>query len=124
MITTEEQSEPFLIKDLEETLQSSREQIDHKIDFCVRVILKEAREERRLVKQIFYVMLSMYTANPINLAINAPTGVGKNYIIQKVAGLFPENDVIFLAGLSEKALYHRHGVLVTKNAKSGKYESI
>ena len=94
------------------------------IQFCIDVILKEAREETRLVKQILYVLLSMYTNNPINLAINAPTGEGKNYVIKKVGGLFPADDVIFLAGLSEKALYHRHGMLVVKNPLTGKYESI
>ena len=39
-------------------------------------------------------MLSAYTNNPINLAINAPSGEGKNYILQKVGELFPDNDVI------------------------------
>ena len=66
----------------------------------------------------------MYTNNPINLAINAPTGLGKNYIIQKVAELFPKEDVIFLAGLTEKALFHRHGILVTKNEDTGNYEPL
>jgi len=100
------------------------EEIGNPIKFCIDVILKEAREETRLVKQIFYVLLSMYTNNPINLAINAPTGEGKNYVIKKVGELFPSEDVIFLAGLSEKALYHRHGILVVKDPVTGKYESI
>ena len=38
--------------------------------------------------------------------------------------LFHKGDVIFLAGLSEKALYHRHGILVSKNPETGEYESI
>ena len=100
------------------------EEIGNMIKFCLDIILKEAREETRLVKQIFYVMLSMYTNNPINLAINAPSGEGKNYVIKKVGELFHKGDVIFLAGLSEKALYHRHGILVVKNPETGEYESI
>ena len=36
------------------------------------IILKEAKLEDRLVKEIFYIMLSAYTNNPINLAINSP----------------------------------------------------
>jgi hypothetical protein len=47
------------------------------IQSCLRVILKEARKEDRLVKQIFYTMLSAFTNKPINLAINSPTGEGK-----------------------------------------------
>jgi hypothetical protein len=100
------------------------EEIAEKIKFCMDVILKEAREEMRLVKQILYVMLSMYTNNPLNLAINAPSGEGKNYIIKKVGELFPSDDIIFLAGLSEKALYHRHGILVVKDPLTKNYESI
>ncbi len=80
--------------------------------------------ETRLVKQIFYVMLSMYTNNPINLAINAPSGEGKSYIIKKVGELFPKNDVIYLAGLSENALFHRNGILVVKNPLTGEYENL
>lgn len=102
---------------------TSMSSVEDRIGFCISVILKEAREETRLVKQIFYCMLSAYTNNPINLAINAPTGEGKNYILQKVGDLFPENDVIFLAGLSEKALYHRNGILVIK-AENGEYQSL
>ena len=68
-------------------------------------------------------MLSMYTNNPMNLAINAPSGDGKNYILQKMGELFPENDVIFLAGLSKKALYHRNGLLVIKS-ETGQYELV
>lgn len=103
---------------------TSTSSVSDRIGFCISVILKEAREELRLVKQILYVMLSMYSNNPINLAINAPTGEGKNYVIKKVGELFPKEDVIFLAGLSEKALYHRHGILVVKDPLTGKYESI
>jgi len=43
------------------------------IQFCLSVILKEARKEDRLVKQIFYTMASAYTNSPINLAVNSPT---------------------------------------------------
>jgi hypothetical protein len=103
-----------------ETRMTSINTIEDRIGWCVSVILKEAREEKRLVKQILYCMLSAYTNNPINLAINAPTGEGKNYILQKVGDLFPKNDVIFLAGLTEKAVYHKEGVLVIKS-QSGEY---
>jgi hypothetical protein len=93
------------------------------VPFCLRVILKEAREEDRLVKQILYTMLSAYTYNPCNLAINSPSGEGKTYILQKVGEKFPKEDTMFLAGMTDKALFHRQGVLVIKN-EIGEYESI
>jgi hypothetical protein len=97
--------------------------INDPIHFCLDTILKEAREEGRLVKQIFYTMLSAYTNNPLNLAINAPSGEGKTYVIQKVGERFPKEDIVFLAAMTDKALFHRQGILVTKN-EAGEYEPL
>jgi hypothetical protein len=97
--------------------------IADKINYCIDVILKEAKLEGRLVRQIFYTMLSAYTNNPLNLAINSPSGEGKNYVLRKVAENFPKEDVMFLTGMTDKALFHRSGKLVIKNI-SGEYEDI
>ena len=99
------------------------DKIHDSIQFCLDILLKEAREENILLKQIVYTMLSAATNNPINLAINSPSGEGKTYVLQKVGQLFPKNDVMFLAGMTEKALFHRSGSLVIKN-ENGEYESI
>jgi hypothetical protein len=94
------------------------------IRYCLDVILKEAREEDRLVKQILYTMASAYTNNPLNLAINAPSGEGKTYVLQKVGDTFPKEDVMFLAGMTDKALFHRTGELVVKSEYNGEYEPV
>jgi hypothetical protein len=94
------------------------------IQFCLEIILKEAREEHRLVKQIFYTMASAYTNNPSNLAINSPSGEGKSYVLTKVGGVFPKEDVMFLSGMTDKALFHRPGILVIKNDQNGEYDPI
>ncbi|HKG88741.1 MAG TPA: hypothetical protein VKA95_10470, partial [Nitrososphaeraceae archaeon] len=99
------------------------EDIQNPLQFVIDTILKEAKEEGRLVKQIVYTMLSAYTNNPINLAINSPSGEGKTYVLQKVGELFPKQDAMFLAGMTEKALFHRSGILVIKN-EVGEYQSI
>jgi hypothetical protein len=101
------------------------EDIPNPLQFSIDTILKEAKEETRLVKQIVYTMLSAYTNNPINLTINSPSGEGKTWVIQKVGEKFPEEDVMYIAGMTEKALFHRSGILVTKKEKgSGEYEPI
>ena len=87
------------------------------------VIAKEVKQDDRLCRQVCYTLLSMYTKNPINLAINAPTGEGKSYPVKKVAELFPQSDVIFLSAMSDKALFHRSGVLVIKD-ENGNYQPI
>ena len=97
---------------------------DDKIDYVTKVILQEARLEKRLTNQLLVTMLSAYSKNPINLLINAPSGVGKNYVINKVISLFPKGDVLPLAGMTEKALFHRPGILAIKNEITGEYESI
>jgi hypothetical protein len=74
--------------------------LENPIEYCISVILKEARKEQRLVKQLLYVMLSAYTNNPLNLAINSPTGEGKNWVLEKVAEMFPLIDIEFLSGNS------------------------
>lgn len=87
------------------------------------VVAKEVKQDDRLCGQVYLTLLSMYTKNPINLAINAPTGEGKSYPVKKVAELFPRSDVIFLSAMSDKTLFHRPGVLVIKN-ENGEYHPI
>ena len=87
------------------------------------VVAKEVKQDDRLCRQVCYTLLSMYTKNPINLAINAPTGEGKSYPVKKVAELFPQSDVLFLSVMSDKALFHRPGKLVIKNEK-GEYQHV
>ena len=87
------------------------------------VVAKEVKRDDRLCKQVYYTFHSMYTNNPLNLAINAPPGEGKTYVIKKVADPFPQSDIIFLSGMSEKALFHRPGVPVIKD-ENGKYQPI
>jgi hypothetical protein len=94
------------------------------VTFCCNVVLKEAKEENLIVKQLVYTMLSAYTNNPINLAINAPTGTGKSHAITKAVALFPKTDVMLLVGMTDKAIFHRQGTLVIQNQDTGEYESI
>ena len=98
--------------------------ISDPIDYVLKIALKEAKKEDRLTNQLFITKLSAYSNNPINLLINAPSGVGKNYVINKVASLFPDYDIISLAGMTDKALFHRSGTLVIKDEFTGEYVSI
>lgn len=93
------------------------------IEYCISVILKEAKQESRLVRQLMYTMLSAYTNNPLNLGINSPSGEGKNWVLEKVSEKFPKEDVQSLSGMTEKALFHKKGVLVIRN-EQGEYEEV
>jgi len=98
--------------------------IDDKIKYCTDVILKEAKLEDRMVKQAFYALLSTYTSNPLNVKVEAPSGEGKNWVLGKVSDLFPKEDVMNLAGMTDKAIFHRAGKTVVKNCNNGEYEDI
>jgi hypothetical protein len=98
--------------------------ISDPIKFVLDTALKEARKEERLTSQLLITILSAYSNNPLNLLINAPSGVGKNYVINTVASLFPQTDILSLAGMTDKALFHRAGTLVIKNESTGEYEPI
>jgi hypothetical protein len=102
---------------------SETDSIENPLQYCIDIILKEAREEVRLVKQLLCTMLSAATNNPINLAINSPTGEGKTWVIQRVGEKFPKEDVMYLAGMTEKALFHRAGRLVVQN-ELGEYDPL
>lgn len=94
--------------------------ITNDLNFCLNVVLREAKQEHRLTLQILHTMLSTYSNDPKNLAINAPSGEGKSYILIKCGNLFPKEDIIFLSGMTDKALFHRNGKLVIKN-EQGEY---
>ncbi len=96
----------------------------NRLDYVIQTVLKEARQEDRLVRQLIYAGLSAYTQNPVNLAINAPSGEGKSYTINKVFNMFPKCDVISLVGMTDKALFHTQGKFVIKNEKTGELEDI
>lgn len=93
------------------------------LEFCIKVVLKEAVKEEKLIKQIIYSMLSTYTTNPINLAINAPSGEGKTHVLTLVGDLFPKSDTKFIAGMSSKAIFHKDGYIAIRN-EDGKLENI
>jgi hypothetical protein len=93
------------------------------LNLVLDVVAKEVKQDDRLCRQVYYTLLSMYTKDPLNLAINAPTGEGKSYPVKKVADLFPQSDVLFLRGMSDKALFHRPGKLVIKN-ENGEYQPV
>ena len=53
------------------------DEVSDPIKFVEDIALKEAKKEDRLTKQLLITMFSAYSNNPINLLINAPSGVGK-----------------------------------------------
>jgi hypothetical protein len=87
-------------------------------EFVISTIKKEVKREDVLIRQIFYVGMSAYTSEPLNLAISAPTSEGKSYAVRHVLDLFPEADVWSIGGISDKALIRQKGILINSKGES------
>ena len=81
--------------------------------FVIETMKKEAVHDEVSIKQLFYGYTSAFTKCPILHTINSrDSGAGKTYLLVTVAGYFPSKYVIELAGMSDKALVHRPGIMV------------
>lgn len=92
------------------------------IDFILDTVTKEAKNEHRLTLQIMLVLFSTYTQNPLNLAINAPSGEGKSYVLHKISSLFPNKDIEQITGMTEKSIFHQKGKNTYINPHTNKEE--
>jgi hypothetical protein len=96
--------------------------VDDPINFILDVIGKEVKKDDKLARQVLYTIFSSGTKNPMNLAINAPSGEGKSYVANKIGALFGDDTVISLSGMTEKALFHKRGMIGVK--VDGQYVSL
>lgn len=91
------------------------------IKFVLDTMGKEAPHDLVSLKQLFYGMASAFTKTPIHHSVTSrKTGAGKTHDLTLVADYFPRKHVIALAGMSDKALFHRRGVDVIVDEDTGK----
>ena len=65
------------------------------------------------IKQLFHGISSAFTKIPIPHNVNSKdTGAGKTYLLSHVAEYFPNKYVLPLTIMSDKAIFHRPGVMV------------
>ncbi len=90
------------------------------VQFVIATIAKEAPYDVTSIKQIFYGMCSAFTKLPLHHSVNSrKSGAGKTHNLTKTASYFPKKYVIAMAGMSDKALFHRHGTLVIVDDETG-----
>ena len=96
-----------------------------KIEFVLDTIKKEAPFDEVSIKQLFYGMCSAFTKIPIPHNINSKDpGAGKSYLLILVVGYFPSKYVIVLSGMSDKAIFHREGMMVIEDRETGQVQPI
>jgi hypothetical protein len=76
-----------------------------------KVLDKKIKKEEKNRLIVFFVYLSAYGSNPLNLFLKGESSIGKTYLAKSVAEYFPEEDVWFIGDMSPKALLHEHGTL-------------
>jgi hypothetical protein len=103
-----------------ERLVTENQLTNEEINFVLDTMKKEAPYDIVSIKQLFFGMTSAFTKCPIHHSVNSrKTGAGKTHDLTLVAGYFPRKYVIALAGMSDKALFHRHGVNVIVDENTG-----
>jgi hypothetical protein len=109
----------------EERLAANNKLSVDDINFVINTIKKEAQYDELSIKQLFYGMASAFTKRPIHHIVNSKeAGAGKNYLLDLVSRYFPDQYVTPLGNMSDKALFHRRGILVITDPSSGKEQSI
>ncbi len=70
-------------------------------------------------------MDTAFTKRPASHNVNSKIlGSGKNYLMELVSNYFPEKYVININHMSDKAIFHREGIMVRENHETGKLEPI
>lgn len=78
------------------------------------LLQKEVKDEHDNIIQVAITILSAYTKTPQNLRIIAPSGEGKTYIVSKVSGLFPQDNILTLANATPQAFKYMASKKITE----------
>jgi DNA-binding PadR family transcriptional regulator len=72
----------------------------------------EVKKDMASVSTAFLTDISAYLDEPLTTSLKGVSSVGKTHNVVQAAKYFPEEDVMFLGGLSPKAIIHEHGTLM------------
>ncbi|MGD2251240.1 MAG: hypothetical protein PVF58_22815 [Candidatus Methanofastidiosia archaeon] len=79
-----------------------------------KILGKRIKKDRKNRMLVFFVCLSAYGSNPLNLFLKGESSIGKTHIAKSVAEYFPAENVWFIGDMSPKALIHEHGTFENK----------
>jgi len=95
------------------------------IDFVINTMTKEAKHDRISIKQLFHGYNSGFTKTVIHGNLNSKNaGAGKSYLLNKVSEYYPDQHVLALSGVSDKAFQHRDGIMVLEDKQTGELTEI
>jgi hypothetical protein len=107
-------------EDEDQILASKQKISEADIEFIINTMKKEAECDVLSIKQLFYGMASAFTKRPIYHLVNSKeAGAGKNYLLELVSRYWPDKYVFPLGNMSDKAIFHRKGMLVIIDEQTG-----
>jgi hypothetical protein len=59
-----------------------------------------------------------------HVVVSKDSGAGKSYILNHVANFYPDKNILSLAGLSDKAIFHSDGIMVVEDEITGELKSL
>ena len=72
------------------------------IDYTLKDLEKRIKKDKATKLSVFFTGLSAYLPEPINLFLKGESGVGKTYNVVETLRYFPQVDIWFLGGLSQR----------------------
>jgi DNA-binding MarR family transcriptional regulator len=87
------------------------------IAFFLKDIGARVKRDDPVKISVFTTGLSTYLESPINLFLRGESGVGKSYNVTETLKYFPQEDIWYLGGMSQKSLIHSHGTLLSKDGR-------
>lgn len=92
-------------------------QKENLIDYFLKDIGERVKKDDPVKISVFTTGLSTYLESPINLFLRGESGVGKSYNVTETLKYFPQEDIWYLGGMSQKSLVHGHGTVLNKDGK-------
>lgn len=87
------------------------------IDYVLGDLDRRVKKDRPVKLSVFFTGLSSHLMEPINLFLKGESGSGKTYNTTETLRYFPQENIWYLGGMSQKALVHSHGILLNKNGE-------
>ncbi len=85
--------------------------------------------EKRNAKLLYLALTSRLLDKIVSVVVKGPSSAGKNYLVKKVMGYFPDSACWFFSGMSEKTLFyteeplsHRHIVIAEAAGVGGEFQ--
>lgn len=87
------------------------------IGYVLEDLDTRVKKDRAVKLSVLATGLSAFLEQPINLFLKGESGIGKTYNVTETLKYFPQEDIWFLGGMSQKSLIHAHGKLLNKDGE-------